>query len=191
MTEFHSAQTHQSNYSESEDAFNIGNFWDRKGEDFTNLFTKVKRKIDQNSTKGWVTYATENSNYPPKVKFIAKLIRKAYQKPEKMHKFYASITQLNFSGFTIIALKSLCLLHKYILYGPERYNFSHPVLDDIHESWAGNIMLKKKSKKDKYRSENFANLICLYARILKMKLELYSNNWDFVRINFSLIAISK
>jgi len=48
------------------------------GEDYTGIFTKVHWKIEKESTKGWVMYSTENSNYPPWVKFVAKLLNKAY-----------------------------------------------------------------------------------------------------------------
>lgn len=63
-------------------------------------------------------YSTENSNYPPWVQFVAKLLNKAYQKPFKIEKFYKAISNLSFDQNTIIALKSLAIIHKYILYGP-------------------------------------------------------------------------
>ena len=48
-------------------------------------------------------------------------------------------------------------------------------------------MLNKSNKKDKYRSELFSKMICLYAQILKSKLELLENNQDFFWSNFSIV----
>jgi hypothetical protein len=52
------------------------------------------------------------------MKYVAKLIYKAHEKPEKIHKFYKQLSSISFDQNTIIALKSLAIIHKYILYGP-------------------------------------------------------------------------
>ena len=51
---------------------------------------------------------------------------------------------IGYRNNTIIALKCLSILHKYILYGPARgeiYEMSEKEIEAIHEAWAANIML--------------------------------------------------
>ena len=60
-----------------------------------------------NGTRGWVRYATDNSNFPPKIQFLAKLVLKAWKKKDKIYTFYKNLDQRGFGDNTIIALKSL------------------------------------------------------------------------------------
>lgn len=50
-------------------------------------------------------------------------------------------------------------MHKYILCGPPPDAQARDILANIYEAWAGNIVLKTKTKKDEYRSDYFSKLI--------------------------------
>lgn len=79
---------------------------DTTDRDFRGFATKVVDTFS-NGTRGWVRYATDNSNFPPKIQFLAKLVLKAWRKKNKIHKFYKNLDQRGFGDNTIIALKSL------------------------------------------------------------------------------------
>lgn len=88
---------------------------DGEPKEFAGFGTKIEKSASKNGTKGWVLYATENSNFPPRIQYISKLVLKAWRKQNKTHRFYEYIYERGFEQNTIIALKSLCLIHKYIL----------------------------------------------------------------------------
>ncbi|CAI2363508.1 unnamed protein product [Moneuplotes crassus] len=145
---------------------------DTTDKDFRGFATRVVDTLS-NGTRGWVRYATDNSNFPPKIQFLAKLVLKAWRKKDKIHKFYKNLDQRGFGDNTIIALKSLCLLHKYMLCGPSPQAEAREILVKIYEAWAGNIMRKRKGTKDEYRSDNFNKLICIYSEIMIAKYDLF------------------
>lgn len=86
-----------------------------EGKNFSGFATKVTASLTKNGTKGWVIYATENSSFPPRIQYISKLVLKAWRKRDKISKFYRNVQARGFGHNTIVALKCLCLLHKYIL----------------------------------------------------------------------------
>jgi hypothetical protein len=53
----------------------------------------------------------------------------------------------------------LCLIHKYILYGPPPSESARDILVALYEAWAGNIVMKGKDSNDEYRSDYFSKLI--------------------------------
>ena len=81
---------------------------------------------------------------------------------------------------TIVAMKCLSLLHKYILYGPEQFTYTMTEIECIKEHWVGNQMLGKNNKKDRYRSQNFTNLILVYCDCLIHKMKLYESHRGFI-----------
>ena len=87
---------------------------DTVNRDFRGFATKVPDKFS-NGTQGWVRYATDNSSFPPKIQFLSKLVLKAWKNRDKIGKFYKNLDMRGFGQNTIIALKSLTLLHKYML----------------------------------------------------------------------------
>lgn len=159
---------------------------DDPDKNFTGFGTKIAASLTKNGTKGWIIYATENSTLPPRIQYIAKLILKAWRKPDKISKFYNWLMERGFEQNTIIALKTLCLIHKYILWGPPPAEGAREVLVKLYESWAGNIIMKTKTKKDEYRSEFFSQIIWLYSEILIMKYDLYHKHKLMISQNFSL-----
>lgn len=159
---------------------------DEPDKNFTGFGTKIAASLTKSGTKGWIIYATENSTLPPRIQYIAKLILKAWRKPDKIPKFYSCLMERGFEQNTIIALKTLWLIHKYILCGPPPTEGAREVLVKLYESWAGNIIMKTKTKKDEYRSEFFSQVICLYSEILIMKYDLYHKHKLMISQNFSL-----
>jgi serine/threonine protein kinase len=45
---------------------------DGSSKDFSGFGTKLKVAASKNGTKGWVLYAPENSNFPPRIQYISK-----------------------------------------------------------------------------------------------------------------------
>ena len=82
--------------------------------DFGCFDTKETDK-DFNGTQDWVRYATDNSSFPPKIQFISKLVLNSLENKNMIGKFYKNLDKREFGQNTIIALKSLSLLHKYML----------------------------------------------------------------------------
>lgn len=83
------------------------NYEDNQDNTYSGYATKIQDSYSKNSTKGWVIYATENSNFPPRIQYICKLILKAIQQPDKITNFYSNLNTRGFKDNTIIALKSL------------------------------------------------------------------------------------
>lgn len=78
---------------------------DNSEKNFTGFATKVSATLAKNGTKGWILYATENSNFPPRIQYISKLVLKGWRKPDKIYKFYKNLRHRGFEHNTIIALK--------------------------------------------------------------------------------------
>jgi len=123
------------------------------------------------STTSWVKGATAPSDGPLDFDFVKKLLQKAWEKPEKINKFYSSITQRPF-GSTVICIKCLLLLHVYLLEGPlavAENNAPEAVLDLVERQWGQGTSVKR----DEFGSEYMSTLIRKYAVFLGMKFAFH------------------
>lgn len=123
------------------------------------------------STNSWVKGATMPTDGTLDFEFVRKLIQKAWEKPEKIHKFYDSMAQRPLSN-TIICAKCLLLLHYYILEGPPavcKSNSPEAILDLVERQWGSDT----STRRDEYGSEYLASLIRRYAVFLRMKLAFH------------------
>lgn len=123
------------------------------------------------STSSWVKGATAPSDGPLDPDFVKKLLQKAWEKPEKINKFYASMTQRPF-GSTVICFKCLLLLHVYILEGPlavAENNAPEAILDLVERQWGQSTLVKR----DEFGNEYTATLIRKYTVLLRMKLAFH------------------
>ncbi|KAL4480308.1 hypothetical protein ABPG74_020824 [Tetrahymena malaccensis] len=160
-----------------------------------NKFKKmITLKLINKRTKGWILAALEENEKGPKQKYMRLLIIKAWQKTDKIEKFYDHfnifLTPQNVQN-TIIALKSLILLHNYIKKGPPEALSSVGkkvsavnVLKKIIETWQ-NIDPSDDSK-DKKRSLFTTKLINMYSQRLKEKMNLCVSYCSLIEGNFSL-----
>ncbi|KAL4506029.1 hypothetical protein ABPG72_013790 [Tetrahymena utriculariae] len=160
-----------------------------------NKFKKmITLKLINKRTKGWILAALEENEKGPKQKYMRLLIIKAWQKTDKIEKFYDHfnifLTPQNVQN-TIIALKSLILLHNYIKKGPPEALSSVGkkvsavnVLKKIIETWQ-NIDPSDDSK-DKKRSIFTTKLINMYSQRLKEKMNLCVSYCSLIEGNFSL-----
>ncbi|EAR93555.2 tyrosine kinase domain protein (macronuclear) [Tetrahymena thermophila SB210] len=160
-----------------------------------NKFKKmITLKLINKRTKGWILAALEENEKGPKQKYMRLLIIKAWQKTDKIEKFYDHfnmfLTPQNVQN-TIIALKSLILLHNYIKKGPPEALSSVGkkvsavnVLKKIIETWQ-NIDPSDDSK-DKKRSVFTTKLINMYSQRLKEKMNLCVSYCSLIEGNFSL-----
>jgi hypothetical protein len=72
----------------------------------------------KHSTGSWVKSATKNNEHVADNQFLQLLVQKAKSKPNKVSKFYKALLKASISTKTIVAIKSLILLHGYVYYGP-------------------------------------------------------------------------
>ena len=54
----------------------------------------------------------------PKIKYVKFLLNKAWLKKIKIEKFFENLSKLPVNYISSCALKAICALHNYILYGP-------------------------------------------------------------------------
>ena len=124
------------------------------------------------STKSWVDNATSLNDTMPEMKYVEKLIAKAWQKPQKISKFYHFIL-LRPLNMTIIAIKALILFNKYLIHGPkEIITIRNPLnhdkfLSQVEEIWS---TPNEINIPDGHRCEYFNGLIRQYCKILKTKV---------------------
>jgi serine/threonine protein kinase len=126
------------------------------------------------STSSWVRSATSLKEAPPDQHFIHKLLLKAWNKPFKIKKFYRSLIGRPIDK-TVIAIKTLLLLHRYLLSGPvqvltETDIGAVGVLAKLESEWQAASM---KDKRDSYAVDYFAGLIRQYCKSLKEKMRLH------------------
>jgi serine/threonine protein kinase len=123
------------------------------------------------STSSWVKGATAPSDGPLDPDFVKKLLQKAWEKPEKIHKFYDSMAQRPL-GSTVISVKCLLLLHVYMLEGPQavgKNNSPEGLLDLVERQWGQSSQVRR----DEYGNEYMATLIRKYSVFLRMKLAFH------------------
>ncbi|EGR28559.1 protein kinase domain protein, partial [Ichthyophthirius multifiliis] len=161
-----------------------------------NTISKLMIFMYNKSTKGWLLATLQENQEEPNQNFIQKLIIKAWQKKEKIQKFYEMFLQfmtIQNTQNTIICLKSLILLHNYVKKGPletvfknngQKKGSSNDILNQIISVWQ-NIDPKDNSQ-DKIRSIFTTKLINMYAQRLRQKINLANQYSGFLEGNFSL-----
>ena len=135
-------------------------------------FTAQKKNIKATTTKylvtkiinrGWIFAATEDINTPPRRNEVESLIKKAWQKPSKIHKFYIHIKQREILTNTIVAIKACITLQHYFYRGPanvfipfQHENLPVELLPDLYKNWV-NINEKKEINKTFSKIRRFDN----------------------------------
>ena len=88
----------------------------------SSLYVQMMKYMSRfaNKTEGWVIACIEDNEEGPKQKYVRYLIVKAWKKKEKITKFYTTLHKVlkNNTDNTIVALKTLILLHNYFKKGP-------------------------------------------------------------------------
>ena len=135
------------------------------------------------STYSWVSFAVRDDNFPPDSDCLAKLLAKAWNKPQKIPKFFSKFNKLQFTR-TLTVIKSLLVLHCYLFKGPyvliqTYYEPFVRVLGKCEAMW----MTAARDKPDENHTEYLAGLIRQYLKLLTRKLELHVSskslgNWQ-------------
>lgn len=76
-----------------------------------------------NKTEGWIVACVEENEEGPKSKYVRFLIVKAWNKKDKINKFYVTLNQKIMKSAidnTIVVIKSLMLLHNYFKKGKNK-----------------------------------------------------------------------
>eukprot|EP01022_Parablepharisma_sp_SALTPOND_P026789 TRINITY_DN64920_c1_g1_i1.p1 TRINITY_DN64920_c1_g1~~TRINITY_DN64920_c1_g1_i1.p1 ORF type:complete len:928 (-),score=42.57 TRINITY_DN64920_c1_g1_i1:2399-5182(-) len=149
---------------------------------------KFMKYINKSGTKGWVISATENIDTEPKHKYVRKLITKAWEKPEKIIKFYTALSEREIAQNTVVGLKACITLQHYLYHGPittmqPQQNPELPliILASLRAGWENICMIKEVSTSDYYRSDMLSKLIMQYADFLIHKVKFlitYSDTID-------------
>ena len=135
------------------------------------------KQLLSRSTRSWVSNATKDKESAPKSIIIAKILKKAAQKPEKIPKFYNHLSSRSFYKPRVV-LKSLFLLHTYIFVGKIQNisQASFEVLQKIRNTWTN------PHTRQKYFSGSTKQIVLEYVSILDHKLRLHQEfqiqcNW--------------
>jgi len=153
---------------------------------------KFTKYINKTGTKGWVISATENIDTEPKHKYVRKLITKAWEKPDKIIKFYTEILDREIIKNTVITLKSCITLLQYIFHGPIKsihpdQNAELPLITvrTIRADWENILMTHEPNSADYYRSENLTKLIISLAEFLEAKIKLFITFGDTLDCSYA------
>lgn len=123
------------------------------------------------SSKSWVKAVTADNESPPDGTYLNKLVAKAWSKPFKISKFFKSLLNRP-TDKTVISLKCLFVLHKYIFAGPKQVFNQETGVNQFLESLMLNWASPAKSKKDKMANNYFKTLINQYSSVLTDKFNL-------------------
>ena len=151
-------------------------------------------------TKGWVLSALEENEEGPKQKYVRYLIIKAWQKPNKIGKFYSCLHEIlrKHQDSCVLVLKSLLILHNYFKKGPPEVLTLNAkdispldLLSKISSKWRQISEGKMGSPKDKRRTQYLSRLVFDYSELLKAKVRLSLTHASFFEGNFSLSPFFK
>ncbi|CAD8077038.1 unnamed protein product [Paramecium primaurelia] len=150
------------------------------------LVSKVAQKTDF-----WVAACLEEVDAAPCQKYFRYLHCKAWQKKQKIPKFYEKVSNRLQLNSVIITFKALQLIHNYIKKGPQEtilvqnQTFSpNTILERIKNFQEQNQM---KNSKDKFRTQFFTNLLYSYSIILLEKVKFHTFYLKFFEGNYSII----
>ncbi|CAD8180500.1 unnamed protein product [Paramecium pentaurelia] len=150
------------------------------------LVSKVAQKTDF-----WVAACLEEVDAAPCQKYFRYLHCKAWQKKQKIPKFYEKVSNRLQLNSVIITFKALQLIHNYIKKGPQEtivvqnQTFSpNTILERIKNFQEQNQM---KNSKDKFRTQFFTNLLHSYSIILLEKVKFHTFYLKFFEGNYAMI----
>lgn len=166
---------------------------------FMDLMNKHFKRLTTKS-EGWLLSALEENEEGPQQKFVRFLIIKAWNKNEKIIKFYKFLQKhvtKNMDNCVII-LKSLIVLHNYFKKGPPdcfklKNSEGNPstILTNINEFWKKVTENKQKTSKDKKRTPYISTLILQFCRILLRKMQIQMKYCNFFEGNFAMTPFFK
>lgn len=161
------------------------------------MIDKFKRlitlRVQHRRTMGWILAVLEESERGVKQKYIRKLVKTAWLHRGKVTKFFAYFDEFLSSNnnivSTIIALKSLILLHDYIKKGPaeaiiDQTTSAQTLLSRITSVWTN--VDDTDDSRDKKRSAFSRKLILGYARWIQNKLSIANAYAKLIEGNYSL-----
>ncbi|CAD8170875.1 unnamed protein product [Paramecium octaurelia] len=153
---------------------------------FVKLVSKVAQKTDF-----WVAACLEEVDAAPCQKYFRYLHCKAWQKKEKIPKFYEKVSNRLQLNSVIVTFKALQLIHNYVKKGPQE------TIIIQHQIYSPNAILEKiknyqesnqmKSSKDKFRTQFFTNLLYSYSIILLEKVNFHTFYLKFFEGNYAMI----
>ncbi|CAD8083040.1 unnamed protein product [Paramecium sonneborni] len=153
---------------------------------FVKLVSKVAQKTDY-----WIAACLEEVDAAPCQKYFRFLHCKAWQKKQKIPKFYEKLSNRLQLNSVIITFKALQLLHNYVKKGPQetiliqhQTNSPNAILERIKNHQETNQM---KSSKDKFRTQFFTNLLYNYSIILLEKVKFHTYYLKFFEGNYAMI----
>lgn len=145
---------------------------------FSSITERFMKYINKTGTKGWVISATENVDAAVSDKYVKKLIGKAWEKPEKIIKFYRALDDRIRDVNTLITLKSCITLQRYLFSGPadvicplQDPEYPLRLLESAHTTWERIVLNFTPSQEDPHRSHSFSTLILQYTEFLTLKLK--------------------
>jgi serine/threonine protein kinase len=126
-------------------------------------------QIISRSTRSWLKSVTKDKDSPPKKLVLAKLLKKASEKPEKIPKFYNHLASRPFYK-PRVALKALLVLHVYWYAGRTKdlSQAAFQILDQIFAVWTDS------KTRQKYFTGSTKQIVLEYVQILKNKLRVHS-----------------
>ncbi|CAK74126.1 unnamed protein product (macronuclear) [Paramecium tetraurelia] len=150
------------------------------------LVSKVAQKTDF-----WVAACLEEVDAAPCQKYFRFLHCKAWQKKQKIPKFYEKVSNRLQLNSVIITFKALQLIHNYVKKGPQE------AIAVQNQAYSPNAILERiknfqeqnqmKSSKDKFRTQFFTNLLYMYSIVLLEKVKFHSFYLKFFEGNYAMI----
>lgn len=124
----------------------------------------------KSSTSYCVNSALEINDRVPDLFFLNKILLSAWNKPETIGKFYNLVSDAD-KKLTVVAVKSLIVLHRYLISGPIEVLNSNAksLIESILQFWTH----KEKDPVDQYHCDYFCGLIRQMCRVLLDKLEIH------------------
>lgn len=161
---------------------------------FMDLMNKHFKRLTTKS-EGWLLSAVEENEEAPKQKYVTNLIIKAWNKNEKVVKFYKFLQKVDHKNIDncVIIMKSLIVLHNYFKKGPpDALNLKNKdgnpneILMNINDYWKKVAEKKEKSSKDKKRTPYISSLVYKYSTILIKKMKLSTKYSNYFEGNYAL-----
>ncbi|CAD8085497.1 unnamed protein product [Paramecium sonneborni] len=156
----------------------------------TTKLVKLVSKVAQ-KTDFWIAACLEEVDAAPCQKYFRFLHCKAWQKKQKIPKFYEKLSNRLQLNSVIITFKALQLLHNYVKKGPQETILVQ------HQTYSPNAILERIKNfqeqiqmricKDKYRTQFFTKLLYNYSIILLEKVQFHTFYLKFFEGNYSMI----
>jgi hypothetical protein len=125
---------------------------------------------------------------PPKLKYMKQLISKAWNKRQKITKLYQHILARPIHYNSIVALKTMYILHYYLFYGPNEV-LTTINLDDFlgffNNIWTSRYTTENYDKDDYLKNSQVSKFITSYSDFIKLKLG-YLKKYNYIDLNYSI-----